>query len=60
MATNNKDKKRTMLTIYEEYEADLLELKKEKFFNTSQTAMLNYLIGLGLETHKKMQKTNAG
>ena len=52
--------KRIMVTLRPEWEDDLLQLKKEKFFNTTKSAMFQYLIALGLEVEKnsKNQKQN--
>jgi len=41
--------KRTMLTLLPEWEEELLNLKKEKFFNTTKSEMYQHLIGLGLK-----------
>ena len=45
--------KRIMLTLLPEWEPDLEQLKKEKFFNTSYSKMYQYLISIALETEKQ-------
>lgn len=46
MATQNK---RMMVSLLPEWDDKLLKLKKEKFYNTTKSEMIRYLIGLGIE-----------
>ena len=41
--------RRTMLSIPKEFEAGLFSLKKNKFYNSTQSEMLRHLIYLGLK-----------
>ena len=44
--------KRTMITLRPEWEPELEQLKKERFYNETQAEMFRYLISLGLEALK--------
>lgn len=45
-----KYRKRTMVVINPEWEPDLEQLKKEKFYNNTQAEMFRYVIQVGLDT----------
>lgn len=47
--------KRLMVSITPELEPELDQLKKERFYNTTQAEMFRYLIALGLESVKSNQ-----
>ncbi|EOQ18628.1 hypothetical protein IKC_05129 [Bacillus cereus VD184] len=46
--------KRLSLTLLPEWEEELDELKREKFYTSSKAEMLRYLISLGLKTSKEL------
>ena len=50
--------KHAIITILPEWEATLDELKREKFYNNTQTEMLRYVIGIGLERVKEEKEVN--
>ena len=45
-------KKRTMITLRPEWEQELDQLKKEKFYKETQAAMFRYIIARGLDVLK--------
>lgn len=47
--------KRISVTIPNELEKDLDELKKERFYNKPQSEMLRYLIRLGLQKSREIE-----
>lgn len=44
--------KRTMVTLKSEWEPELDQLKKEQFYNKTQSEMFRYIISRGLEVLK--------
>lgn len=44
--------KRTMVTLQPEWEPVIEQLKKERFYNSTQAEMFRYIIGRGLESLK--------
>ena len=45
-------KKRAIVTLRPEWESELIQLKKEQFYDKTQADMFRYLIALGLESLK--------
>lgn len=45
--------KRTMVTLLPEWEPELDQLKKERFYNKTQADMFRYIISRGLDTVKQ-------
>ena len=51
-------KKRTMITLRPEWEQELDQLKKEKFYKETQAEMFRYIIARGLASLKAEQLDN--
>lgn len=51
--------KRIMITFPPDIENELMKLKKEEFFNSPYTKMIQYVVALGLEAHKNKRKISS-